>query len=111
MAKEEWGAKRVCREEGCGARFYDLMRDPVICPKCGTELVVEVPNTPQDKEFEPAADEARSAKKVPGAIEDDDDILTEDGDGVEIDDDVLDESDDDTVPLDDIANVATDDES
>lgn len=33
MAKPERGVKRYCG--GCGARFYDLGRDPIICPKCG----------------------------------------------------------------------------
>ena len=35
MAKPEWGAKRIC--PSCGARYYDLHRDPIICPKCGTQ--------------------------------------------------------------------------
>ena len=34
MAKPEWGTKRTC--QACGARFYDLQRDPIHCPKCGT---------------------------------------------------------------------------
>ncbi len=29
------GTKRTC--QGCGARFYDLNRDPIICPVCGAE--------------------------------------------------------------------------
>lgn len=35
MAKPEWGTKRVCT--ACGARFYDLNKDPIVCPKCGAE--------------------------------------------------------------------------
>src|SRR3546814_9225165 len=35
VAKPEWGAKRICHN--CGARYYDMRRDPIICPKCGTE--------------------------------------------------------------------------
>jgi len=35
VAKPEWGAKRIC--PSCGARYYDLHRDPIICPKCGTQ--------------------------------------------------------------------------
>ncbi len=35
MAKPEWGVKRTC--QSCGAVFYDLRRDPITCPKCGTE--------------------------------------------------------------------------
>jgi uncharacterized protein (TIGR02300 family) len=26
--------KRTC--QGCGVRFYDLLRDPIYCPKCGS---------------------------------------------------------------------------
>jgi uncharacterized protein (TIGR02300 family) len=36
VAKPEWGRKRMCH--GCGALFYDLRRDPILCPKCGTEF-------------------------------------------------------------------------
>ena len=32
MAKPEWGVKRTCT--GCGARFYDMRRHPIVCPKC-----------------------------------------------------------------------------
>lgn len=34
MAKPELGTKRLCA--GCGAKFYDLSKDPITCPKCGT---------------------------------------------------------------------------
>jgi uncharacterized protein (TIGR02300 family) len=34
LAKPEWGSKRQCHS--CGARFYDLNRAEVVCPKCGT---------------------------------------------------------------------------
>ena len=36
MAKPEWGVKRIC--PSCSARYYDLKRDPIICPKCGAEF-------------------------------------------------------------------------
>jgi uncharacterized protein (TIGR02300 family) len=36
LAKPEWGAKRICNS--CGTRFYDLMRDPIVCPNCGAEF-------------------------------------------------------------------------
>ncbi|HMK69295.1 MAG TPA: TIGR02300 family protein [Stellaceae bacterium] len=35
MAKPEWGTKRIC--PNCGARYYDMHHDPIICPKCKTE--------------------------------------------------------------------------
>ena len=39
MAKPEWGAKRTCHN--CGARFYDLCREPIVCPVCSTVCDVE----------------------------------------------------------------------
>lgn len=33
MPKAELGMKLTC--ESCGARFYDLNKQPGICPKCG----------------------------------------------------------------------------
>ncbi|MCB8821833.1 TIGR02300 family protein [Microvirga rosea] len=38
MAKPELGLKRQCMS--CGAKFYDLNRDPAVCPKCGTVFQV-----------------------------------------------------------------------
>lgn len=34
MAKAEWGMKRMC--PNCGTRYYDMRRDPIICPHCGS---------------------------------------------------------------------------
>ena len=34
MTKPELGSKRRCQK--CGAKFFDLTKDPIICPKCGT---------------------------------------------------------------------------
>ena len=39
MAKPDLGMKRSCLE--CEARFYDLNKNPIICPKCGTPFDVE----------------------------------------------------------------------
>ncbi len=33
MGRPELGIKRGC--SACGARFYDLHRSPIVCPKCG----------------------------------------------------------------------------
>ena len=65
MAKPEWGTKRIC--PSCGARYYDLMRDPIVCPKCNTafdpEALLRVrrarPAAPVEKALEPVvADDA-----------------------------------------------------
>jgi uncharacterized protein (TIGR02300 family) len=34
VARPELGLKRQCMN--CGAKFYDLARDPAVCPKCGS---------------------------------------------------------------------------
>jgi len=34
VSKPEWGTKRTC--QSCSAHFYDLRKDPIVCPKCGT---------------------------------------------------------------------------
>lgn len=36
MAKPEWGIKRIC--PNCGSRYYDLRKDPPVCPTCGTQF-------------------------------------------------------------------------
>ncbi len=35
MVKASWGTKRTC--QSCAARFYDLGKSPIKCPKCGRE--------------------------------------------------------------------------
>ena len=37
------GTKRVCR--ACAARFYDLSREPIVCPSCGAQYVPDAPPT------------------------------------------------------------------
>ena len=36
MAKPNWGLKRTCAS--CSAKFYDLGKDHIECPKCGAEF-------------------------------------------------------------------------
>jgi uncharacterized protein (TIGR02300 family) len=42
--KQARGMKRTCQSGECGARFYDLNRDPIVCPVCGT--VYELASSP-----------------------------------------------------------------
>lgn len=62
MAKPELGTKRLCGE--CGAKFYDLSKDPIICPKCQT--VYEVVTTPTRG----GRTEAAARAPVPAASDD-----------------------------------------
>jgi uncharacterized protein (TIGR02300 family) len=48
VAKPELGTKRLCA--GCGAKFYDLNKDPIHCPKCGVVYEVAVAARPSRPE-------------------------------------------------------------
>ena len=37
MVKAELGTKRTCPT--CATRFYDLLKNPIVCPKCGANFV------------------------------------------------------------------------
>lgn len=39
--KAERGTKRTCQNPECGSRFYDLNRNPALCPICETEYRIE----------------------------------------------------------------------
>ena len=45
MTKPELGTKRLCAN--CSARYYDLNKTPITCPKCGApfEVVATTPRT------------------------------------------------------------------
>jgi uncharacterized protein (TIGR02300 family) len=61
VANPAWGTKRIC--QSCGTKFYDLQREPIICPKCQTEYDPEAflktrrarPSSVAEKEAAPAA--------------------------------------------------------
>ena len=74
MAKPELGTKRVC--VACGARFYDLTKQPAVCPKCGTEQPVEQPR-PRRSGGGNVAEDRRPKKPVPAPGVEDADIEVE----------------------------------
>jgi uncharacterized protein (TIGR02300 family) len=39
--KAERGTKRTCQNPECGQRFYDLNRDPIVCPICQAAYQLE----------------------------------------------------------------------
>lgn len=61
MAKPEWGLKRICL--GCGARFYDMKRDPINCPKCDARFDPTAVTRPRRSRAAAVA-AADAAKKV-----------------------------------------------
>ncbi len=70
MAKPELGTKRLCAS--CSAKFYDLSKDPIICPKCETVFHPVVLNTrsrPSEAARAPIAPLAPEAVEAPEAAE------------------------------------------
>ena len=55
MAKPELGTKRLCGS--CSAKFYDLSKTPITCPKCHSvlELAVVTSRSRPDSAARPAA--------------------------------------------------------
>ncbi len=113
MAKPEWGVKRTC--QSCGARFYDLMRSPIICPKCESVVEVEVTFKPRRQS---AAAEAKAAPKVaPVVLEEepmDGDVEAEEAETAEDEEteiDAMDGGDDDESGLiEDASDLGEDDD-
>ena len=64
MAKPELGTKRLCA--GCGAKFYDLNKDPIVCPKCGTVYEIAVVSSRgRPDAAATSAEFPRNSRKVP----------------------------------------------
>src|SRR5216683_8101026 len=96
MAKPELGTKRVC--VSCGARFYDLTKQPAVCPKCSTEQPAEQPR--MRRAAGNVAEEKRRPKVVPVPGLEDTDVEVESTEE-ESEEDVL----EDTSDLEDGADV------
>jgi uncharacterized protein (TIGR02300 family) len=119
VAKPELGTKRHC--QSCGAKFYDLNKDPIICPRCGTPFVAVAATgrggrteaaaraaVPEDEEVETEAagpemvslDEVEAEEAGKEAVAEDD---------VEIDEDITEEDDtfleEEEVADDDVADL------
>jgi len=63
VAKPELGTKRICGS--CGTKFYDLARDPILCPKCGTVYeVVAIPTRASAAKAAPVAPVAEEPEPV-----------------------------------------------
>ena len=95
MAKPELGKKHDCAE--CSARFYDLNKNPAVCPKCGTKVArpTKAKATPKPapvvvkpvgkEEVKPAAkksdgDDADADGDTDDDIDDDETLIADDDD-------------------------------
>jgi uncharacterized protein (TIGR02300 family) len=97
----ERGTKRTCQSASCGARFYDLNRDPIACPICGTiyEIMAAAPvravtAAAAEKPRRPVAKKPEFVSATPAEAPDAeaDDALAE----LETDDEAISDDDDET---------------
>lgn len=70
MAIKERGVKRNC--QACGAVFYDLLNDPIICPKCGSEYDAEAILKSRKTRLPPAQEAVEIESEDAGVTEEDD---------------------------------------
>jgi uncharacterized protein (TIGR02300 family) len=61
LVNAELGTKRTC--PNCAARFYDLLKNPMECPKCGTSFVA-APILPSKGDYPSAAPPPKPREKV-----------------------------------------------
>jgi uncharacterized protein (TIGR02300 family) len=121
VAKPELGSKRHC--QSCATKFYDLNKDPIVCPKCGTIFQIAALSRAaarveeEDAEVEKESvdtvslDEVEESENVAESIDAEDEVEIDDADAD--DDTFLEEeegADDDVSGLID-GDIETDDES
>jgi len=103
VVKPELGTKRTC--PNCSARFYDLEKDPIVCPKCAYAFVAEalLPS-----KSEQAVAPMPVAKPAPADADDEefDDVELVSLDEIEPED--KDDDDDDVVAIEDVEIVDDD---
>jgi uncharacterized protein (TIGR02300 family) len=88
LAKAELGTKRLC--QSCGAKFYDLNRSPIVCPKCETVLDLESAQKKRSrpsKAVKPEPEEEKAKKAKPAeaaesetAVDDEENLSIDEGD-------------------------------
>jgi uncharacterized protein (TIGR02300 family) len=115
VAKPEWGTKRICLN--CGARFYDMNRDPITCPSCATTIDPVAQSRPRRSRaatklatVAAVADTARPAVAEPDEeieveVEDDEEVVVVAEDDEEEDD----AEDDGENAIEDVSELGDDD--
>ena len=88
MVSAELGTKRTCPQ--CAARFYDLLKDPITCAKCGTSFVAAA-ILPSKADYPAAA----AVAPKPRVVEEQDDADTGDVELISLEDVEEDGKDDD----------------
>lgn len=85
LAADARGLKRICA--GCGARFYDMNKRPIICPSCETEFTGEIKvRTRRGRAASAVEDSQVKDKAAPETANDEVEDDAEDVDVVSLDD-------------------------
>ena len=101
MAKVELGQKRICIS--CASKFYDLNKEPIICPKCGT--VFDASAAVKPRRTRAVAEDKPAKKKAPKIAEVADADLPE----AEVEDAVADDEEEEGV-IEDASELGEDDD-
>jgi uncharacterized protein (TIGR02300 family) len=102
LSKPELGTKRDC--PSCGAKFYDLNKNPVVCPKCEHEYVPDTGT--KAKRAKPAEKPKEKASKRVVAADDEGNVSLD----AMRDDELAADSDDEDIDLDDVGVDVDDDD-
>lgn len=95
--KSKWGIKRTCPK--CSGKFYDLNKNPILCPVCGAEFDLE--------EFNKHSIAGKMKKAKPTSVDLTDDIKLSDEE-TEMLEEVLDTSDDELTLIEDTSEISDD---
>ena len=96
MANPKFGTKRQCLS--CEAKFYDLRKDPVLCPHCGTTFSPEAFLQAHMPRATAGESEYETAEETTPPVSDDSVLDTDD-------------DDEDTVSLEHLVDTETDDDA
>lgn len=109
MANPEWGTKRICLS--CSARFYDLGREPIICPSCGATFDPQANTRP--RRARAAIKPVVEQETVESASEDEDEIevAAEDTEVEEAEETETENEDEPDAAIEDVSELGDDDMS
>lgn len=93
MARPEWGIKRLCAN--CSASYYDMKKNPPICPSCGTTFDPEALLKSRRRMVPVEAPKPVKKVEVPVVEE----AAAEEGEEIEAVEPVADDEDDDEVEV------------
>jgi uncharacterized protein (TIGR02300 family) len=96
VTKPDWGTKRTC--QSCAAHFYDLRKDPIVCPKCGAtydpEAILKSRRRAPEKVVpvkvvkEPELPDPETDVETEGSAEETDDVIEDTSELGEDDEDI-----------------------